>query len=83
MDIEKIQTEPDRAQHPAHDNGADNLNTTAEKQAPTGDDANAEPAKDNALTKTPSQAEQLGKSKVILVMGALCVCNWILTITTS
>jgi hypothetical protein len=72
--MEKIQTEPDHARHPAqasdttletHDNGADTLSTTAEKPVPTADDA---------LTKTPSQAEQLGKSKVILVMGALCVC---------
>jgi hypothetical protein len=80
--MEKIQTEPDHAQHPAqasdttletHDNGVDTLSTTAEKPVPTADDANAAPAND-ALTKTPSQAEQLGKSKVILVMGALCVC---------
>jgi len=77
--MEKIQTEPDHARHPAqasdttletHDNGADTLSTTAEKPVPSADDA---PAND-ALTKTPSQAEQLGKSKVILVMGALCVC---------
>ncbi|CRG88229.1 putative MFS-type transporter C16A3,17c [Talaromyces islandicus] len=70
----EVQAEPDHAQHPAqasdttldaepHDNAVDTLNTTAEK---SGDDA-------NALAKTPSQAEQLGKSKIILVMGALCL----------
>lgn len=93
--MEKVDTEPDHTQHPAqasdstlevHDNSPenpDNLTTIATaKEAPPADDATAEPAKD-ALAKTPSQAEQLGKSKIVLVMGALCVCIWVLAAVTS
>lgn len=81
--MEKVQTEPDRP-HPAQASdttleASDNAVDTAEKHG----DANAETPANDALTKMPSQAEQLGKSRIIIVMSALCVCIGSQILTTA
>ncbi|KAH8694024.1 putative MFS drug transporter [Talaromyces proteolyticus] len=50
---------------------------THQKPAPAvgeeaGDEADGAPA-ENALSKTPSQAQQIGKSRIVLIMLALCI----------
>lgn len=40
----------------------------------TEDDANAAAPVEKVVSQTPSQAQKLGKSKIIIIMLALCVC---------
>lgn len=38
------------------------------------DDAAPDTSNENQLDRVPSQAQKLGKKKIAVVMGALCVC---------
>ena len=78
-----IKTEDPTAPKKAHadgnlDEAAPHSSSSEITSSPQKDDAAAAPDTEtgNPLDRVPSQAQRLGKKKIAVVMGALCVCSF-------